>query len=468
MISEFAIEMRKLLGDSFPAFEKSQAGHQCSGIRANTLKISPEELAEILVVETGVLEHVPWCGDGFYLPETETAFRPGKSPLYHAGLYYIQEASAMSAVEALGVEDVLPKQFPKVLDLCAAPGGKATQLAAKLEGQGLLVCNDASPSRAKALVKNLELAGVRNAVVVCEQPYKLAKVFAGKFDRILIDAPCSGEGMFRKDKSVAKAWHPSRRAEFAGIQRDILCSARAMLAKGGRLVYSTCTFNTIENEEVIESFLAEFPELSLMDISLCASEGFRRGLSEATQKCLRLWPHLIRGEGHFLASLEYEAGFSTHEDGAAEMQIGRTLSREEAALFTAFSEDVLGEAAGWMLDFRRLVVLGNVLHLLPEVHIPLEGIRTLKAGIRMGEFKKGRFEPGQAMACCLGVKDVRRALELPPASGEVLRYLKGETIRKTGLEGGFALVTTAGFGVGWCKIQSDVVKNKYNRHWLMS
>ncbi|WP_019534954.1 RsmB/NOP family class I SAM-dependent RNA methyltransferase [Paenibacillus ginsengihumi] len=300
----FLGRMERLLGDGFPDFLASYKEQRQYGLRVNTLKISPDALQEIAGVG---LQPVPWCPTGFYYSEAD---RPGKHPLYHAGLYYIQEPSAMAPVELL---DVLPGD--RVLDLCAAPGGKSTQIAAKLGGQGVLVVNDVHPDRVKALVKNIELSGVRNAVVLNDDPGKLQHAFKDWFDKILIDAPCSGEGMFRKEEDMAKAWRPDWTDKYAEMQRQLLRQAAAMLKPGGRLVYSTCTFSPEENERMIAAFLDEHPEFAAVETGSGTAagredwlpgrpdwaEGRRAG---ETVRTARLWPHRLRGEGHFAAALE--------------------------------------------------------------------------------------------------------------------------------------------------------------------
>ncbi|MCL1844740.1 MAG: hypothetical protein FWF77_02440, partial [Defluviitaleaceae bacterium] len=236
---------------------------------------------------------VPWCKTGRYYTDE----RPAKTIAYHAGLFYIQEPSAMCPAEVLGAE---PGQ--RVLDICAAPGGKSVQIAGKMRGEGLLVSNDASASRSRALVKNLERAGVTNAIVLIEQPRKLAARFPEFFDRILVDAPCSGEGMFRRDPDAIKAYTANKPETCAVVQSEILRHAAKMLAPGGRMVYSTCTFNRVENEDVIEAFLQKHPDFALVEIDHSAL-GIQAGF-DAEQKTARIWPHLSCGEGHFIALIE--------------------------------------------------------------------------------------------------------------------------------------------------------------------
>ncbi|MFN0226146.1 RsmB/NOP family class I SAM-dependent RNA methyltransferase, partial [Paenibacillus sp. KR2-11] len=302
----FLVHMKELLGEEeFPAFEASYGEARLYGLRVNTLKITPAQFLELTEWQ---LEGIPWAPAGFYYQE---GVRPGKHPHYHAGLYYIQEPSAMAPVELL---DVQPGH--RVLDLCAAPGGKTTQLAGKLQGSGLIAANDIHAERVKALVKNLELNGVHGALVLNEDPAKLQEAFRGYFDRILIDAPCSGEGMFRKEEEMAKAWQEDWTEKYAAMQRVLLRQAAVMLKAGGRLVYSTCTFSPEENEAIIAGFLDEHPDFEVVPAP--ALPGFSPGRPDwvpagdsaraaETAGAARLWPHRLAGEGHFAAALRRHA-----------------------------------------------------------------------------------------------------------------------------------------------------------------
>jgi len=302
----FIEKMEKLLGDEFDHFMSSYEAPRVYGLRINRLKLGVEQWRKLSDMGEEVRE-IPWAPDGLYYKEGE---RPGKHPHYHAGLYYIQEPSAMAPVELL---DVQPGH--RVLDLCAAPGGKSTQIAGKLQGRGVLVTNDNARERTKALAKNIELAGVRNAVVLNDEPAAIAAVFPEWFDRILIDAPCSGEGMFRKDDSMIAEWEKHSIERCSLMQRDIMQHAASMLAPGGRMVYSTCTFSPEENEQQMAQFLAEHDDFFVEAIS--PQHGWRAGRADlaegaaqleaerlqSIQGTVRLWPHLIEGEGHYAAVL---------------------------------------------------------------------------------------------------------------------------------------------------------------------
>ena len=293
---EFLERMEHMLGEEYPAFLQSYEEPRKFGLRVNTMKISVEEFQRLAPFH---LTPIPWIPNGFYYEREDD---PARHPFYYAGLYYLQEPSAMTPASIL---PVMPGEH--VLDLCAAPGGKATALGAKLAGEGLLVANDISASRAKALLKNLEIFGVRNSFVTNAYPAKLAEQFAGAFDKILVDAPCSGEGMFRKDLANARVWSLEKVKECAKTQHEIIRQAVSMLRPGGLLLYSTCTFSPEENEQTIASLLQEHPELQLVELPWY--EGFAHGRPELADgnpeltKCVRIFPHRMAGEGHFLALL---------------------------------------------------------------------------------------------------------------------------------------------------------------------
>ena len=252
---EFLSRMEKMLGEEFQDFIDSYEKPRKLGIRANTLKIQPECLAEQLPFS---LTPIPWTSNGFYYQDED---RPARHPYYSGGLYYLQEPSAMTPASLLPVEP-----GDSVLDLCAAPGGKATELGAKLQGRGILVANDISNSRAKALLRNIELFGISNALVTNETPAKLSRYFPEYFNKILVDAPCSGEGMFRKDPAVAAAWTPDKPEQCARLQQEIVSRAVEMLMPGGLLLYSTCTFAPVENEGSGSNLLEHLHDMELQDI----------------------------------------------------------------------------------------------------------------------------------------------------------------------------------------------------------
>ncbi|MET3847252.1 NOL1/NOP2/sun family putative RNA methylase [Paenibacillus sp. OAE614] len=507
----FQERMRSLLKEEYTDFMDSYDLVPRSGIRVNTLKISTEDLLSIAPWD---LRPIPWCGTGFY---TEAGERPGRHPYYHAGLYYIQEPSAMAPVELL---DVTPGEA--VLDLCAAPGGKSTQIAAKLRGTGMLVSNDLNADRTKALAKNIELYGVRNAVVLNEHPDRIAEKFPAFFDKILIDAPCSGEGMFRKDEAMIKEWDGDSPLKYADMQRGILRAAATMLRPGGRIVYSTCTFSPEENEGMIAEFVAGHPEFRVLPVggtgSFAAGEtdwlkeqgsGFGHipdQVWEQVRGTARLWPHRIEGEGHFLAVLQHEADpeSAAEAERARDALLSSTAPAESAdrpkgkerptrnakpmkgkpakkgagnqgeAAPTAAYEAFIREHLLGFVPGGHTVVYGSHIYQSPLPPSLLDGLKVVRPGWYMGDAKNGRFVPAHPLATALHPGEFIRVIRLDSGSGEAVRYLKGETLRipedrvECGGEAspkGYALVCIDGYSAGWGKWQEGMLKNEYPAGW---
>lgn len=450
----FEERMKNMLGEEFEAYLESYENVRQYGLRVNPLKTTGQELENISGFH---LQPVPWTKDGFFYHEED---QPGKSPLYSAGLYYIQEPSAMTPASRLEVE---PGE--RVLDLCAAPGGKATALGAALKGKGVLVANDISNSRAKALLKNLEVFGISNALVTNEIPGNLAERFAGFFDKVLVDAPCSGEGMFRKDPAVMKTWEEERPEYFAKLQRDILKNAAAMLRPGGLLLYSTCTFAPVENEGSISWLLETYPEMELMDI--VPYEGFAQGNpawgngDPELKKCVRIWPHKMKGEGHFLALLR-----KSENAEQIPVKLGKCMKADKKSrqIIEAFFDD-----CDWKPDWERTEIRGGKVYQVPELPEKLAGIHFLRNGLYMGELKKDRFEPSQQLAMVLCSEEYRGVLALSPGDERIERYQKGETIivekGEASREKGWILVCVERFPLGWGKLVNGVLKNKYAAGW---
>ena len=440
---EYMEKMKALLGEEYDDYIASFEEGRFYGLRANTLKISPDALQEKGVF---TLNNVPWCEPGFYYEGEE---RPAKHPYYHAGLYYLQEPSAMSPAATLPIEE-----GDVVLDLCAAPGGKTTQLAARLNGTGLLVANDISAGRAKTLLKNVELMGIRNAIVMSETPDKIANRLPEFFDKILVDAPCSGEGMFRKEPDMVKSWD-AKMLEFCQTeQAKILEACAPMLKEGGMLLYSTCTFSPEENEKSIGDFLESHSEFELVEIP--KENGFVKGLSPF-EACARLYPHKLKGEGHFLALLRKKETDGTKPVPAED---GKWTKQMDA--FADFAKDVLKEMPKGIYK-----IYGDGLYLLPEGAPKLDKLRVLRTGWMLGTLKKDRFEPSQAFAMGLKKEEVKNVVDFPLEDDRVIRYLKGETVEGEGKDG-WTLVCVDGFPLGWAKMQKGRLKNKYAVSWMMN
>ena len=395
----FEEEMKALLGpEEYEEYLKCFDEPRHYGLRVNTAKISVEDF---LKIAPWPLERVPWIRNGFYYDGESV--QPAKHPYYFAGLYYLQEPSAMTPADRLPVEP-----GDRVLDVCAAPGGKATELGAKLNGTGVLAANDLSSSRAKGLLKNLELFGIGNALVLSEEPGKLVPYFREYFDKILIDAPCSGEGMFRKDRKMVRAWEEHGPEYFSKIQRSIVTQAAEMLRPGGMMLYSTCTFSPLENEQTIEYLLQQYPEFKICEME--GYEGFAQGIPEASEsgdealrRTVRIFPHRMKGEGHFLALLRKgEAGSQPCSPALKAKGIKLPAELEE------FLRDVDRDMEPSRIDLR-----GGRVYYMPEDLPSLKGIRFLRTGLLLGELKKNRFEPSQAFAMNLKKEEYRRTLDLP-------------------------------------------------------
>lgn len=502
---EFLTRMKNMLGGEYEDFLSTYDEPRRFGLRVNTLKISVDEFVKLVPFH---LKKIPWTDNGFYYEREDD---PARHPFYYAGLYYLQEPSAMTPASILPVST-----GEWVLDLCAAPGGKATALAAKLQGQGFLVANDISASRARALLKNLEVFGVTNSFVTNAAPAHLAEQFPEAFDKILVDAPCSGEGMFRKDIANARAWSLEKVESCAKIQREITGQAVEMLRPGGMLLYSTCTFSPEENEGTIDYLLKRYPEMELTDIP--RQPGFMSGCLEFSglsnwedldlsnreelRKCVRMFPHKLNGEGHFIALLRKKSGsnalyqqsicgakVSCYEDAtiaakgiAANSKVidnrGRKSRNPKGTLgdHTASGEDinVLQEflkdtSIKWSMDKIEMhngqaYFVGGI----PEISGKLPFLRK---GLYLGEVRRGRFEPAQSFAMALRKDEYVSVIDFEPNDGRVRRYLCGETVQVDDFQptrsDGWQLVCVSGYPLGWAKLVNGTLKNKYHPGWRM-
>lgn len=507
---EFEIKMKKLLGAEYEEFLASYDRPRNFGLRVNVDKISTEEFEKKAPFH---LTKIPWTENGYYYEEQDM---PARHPFYYAGLYYLQEPSAMTPASRL-----VSQPGDRVLDLCAAPGGKATELGARLHGKGVLVANDISASRAKALLKNVEVFGIRNSFIVNEVPAKLAENFPEFFDKILVDAPCSGEGMFRKDPAVAKVWDGNKPYECAKQQKEIITRAAQMLAPGGDLLYSTCTFSPEENEQVIQFLLDSREDMEIREIK--PFEGFAPGRPDVAyegwdseesenrkmgsadlKKCVRIWPHKMAGEGHFLALLHKRAP----EETAGEQKNDRVVSnssettvdeqknqvqgvisdikgigKPETKALTEFFADVSME-----MNWKQVEVRKGQVYLVPEALGARKGLVFLRNGLYLGEIRKDRFEPSQSFAMALKKKEYMAVIDLDYSDMRVEKYLRGETLdvddivaknlqaaseadlpKAVGkrLEKGWQLVCVNGYPLGWGKLVNGTLKNKYHAGWRM-
>lgn len=442
---DFKDKMQGLLKDEFDDFLKGYDKDNFYSLRINTLKADTDDIANENIFD---FSPVKWCPTGFYYPAHQ---RPGRHSYHHAGVFYIQEASAMSVAECA---DIHPGE--KVLDLCAAPGGKSTQLAAKLNGEGLLVSNEIVPNRAKILSQNIERMGIKNAVVTNESPEKLEKTFRNYFDKIIVDAPCSGEGMFRKEPAVVNEWILAQVEVCANRQAHILESAHRMLAENGIIVYSTCTFSPEENEMTVDSFLQNHPEYVLIkpDVHRFFSPGIPdwcESKNSDISKTMRLFPHKIDGEGHFVAVMQKASGESSKMKSAK-----TTTDKKLLQPYFDFEKKFLKD-----ITFGNFALFGENLYSMPENCPDLSGIKVLRCGLHLGEIKKGRFEPSHSLAMALNKDNVKQHLDYPCDSEEMLNYLKGEALQTDKDCKGWCLVCSNGYSVGWTKITDGTAKNHY-------
>lgn len=449
--SDFMCAMQALLGAEYTDYIKCMQKPRKVGIRVNTRKISPERFQKAAPFH---LTRIPFIPNGFYYDESD---EPSKHPYYYAGLYYLQEPSAMLPAQILPIE-----AGDKVLDLCAAPGGKSTELGAKLCGTGVLYANDISASRAKALLKNLEMHGIANCYVTAEEPQKLASHFHEYFDKILVDAPCSGEGMFRKEPSLIKSYEERGPYYYAPIQRQIVKEAVKMLKPGGMLLYSTCTFSKVEDEDTVQYILDEYPEMMLLKATQTVnSEGFREGIAPLND-CIRIYPHKVDGEGHFIALLQKK----------------KMISEVEAQSVNFSNEDIhLNE---------DITQIQNCQYKLPEGTQIIKGLRYLRTGLLLGELdKKGILQPSQAYAMSFtNIAEYDYVLNLHADDIRVVKYLKGETISVTEddiVKDDIAkddtantkntnktyLICVDNYPLGWGKLNGNMLKNKYTPAWRM-
>ena len=518
---EFTDKMKNLLKEEYQDYLDSFDEKYGQTLRVNRLKAEPADLIRRFLLATEekeVFEPVPWCPEGYYYKGDRQL---SLHPWYHAGLYYLQEPSAMGPAAFLPV-----KPGSRVLDLCAAPGGKSTALAAKLQGQGWLLSNDVSASRCKSLVRNLELAGAANVLVTCETPDRLADYFPEYFDAILVDAPCSGEGMFRRDPHMTAHWSPGEVARYSNLQEEILEQAWRMLAPGGRLLYSTCTYSPEEDEAVVWKLVSKHPDLRLLPIDGpdASAEGVDqpvpsgnwpsagrpdwvgeeepvisldaegdqdvREQKQSLRYCRRFWNHKLKGEGQFAALLSKD-GRKESQDASVhsrswEKKAGRSdyfnsISRrksksrrgedgrnDDAEAGREAMESFLADC-----DLTRLLrqsgdylMIGSQVYLPPAGMPPTAGLRIIRSGLLLGEIKKKRFEPSQALALALRRDEYARIWNLTAQSEDLVRYLKGESLSCPAGEG-YVLVCVDGWPLGWGKCVKGRLKNKYKTSWRL-
>lgn len=449
---EFEKKMKAFLGDEWNDFLYSYDNNRFQALRFNTLKVqSHEEIMRILMVlEISSDKRVSWANEAYYFDEN---VRPGKHPYHEMGLYYIQEPSAMSAAALLA-----PKPGMRVLDLCAAPGGKSTQLATYLGDSGLLVSNEINTQRSRILSQNIERMGIKNAIVTNEDSFVLASHFPGFFNAIQVDAPCSGEGMFRKLPEAIEQWSMENVAICAARQKEILDNAAVMLKPGGTIVYSTCTFSKEENEDVIEYFLERHPDFTLEEME-------------------RFWPHKVDGEGHFVAKLvrrgcvdtDLKADRKTKKNKNSKNRKNETkpaLTKENMKLLSEFLDETISEDMAAWIKNSRLVMFGEQLYRLPDMEVDIKGLKVQRAGLHIGEFKKQRFEPSHSLALALKLSEAKNVVKLTWDDPQTTGFFNGQSVmlsdeQTAECKKGWALVCVDGYPAGWGKVNGAQVKNHY-------
>ena len=419
---EFLARMERQLGEEYPDYLASLQRPRAAALRFNPLKGEPPR------VPFG-LTPVPWEPMGYYF---DPDARPGLHPYHEAGVYYLQEASAMAPVVLLA-----PQPGERVCDLCAAPGGKSTQIAGRMRGEGFLLCNEYSPKRAKILSRNIERLGVANALVTNETPERLAKALPEYFDRVLVDAPCSGEGMFRKEEAAITDWSGETVAMCARRQGEILREAAKLVRPGGLLVYSTCTFAPQEDEEAVAAFLSEHPEFTPEPPP---APWFTPGPNGS----FRLWPHKLKGEGHFAAVLR--------RMGTGELPPAPRGGEALPKQWQDFAREL-----GIQLPPGKAVTFGDTLYWAPADCPDLRGLKVLRPGLELGQLLRGRFQPAHALA--LWLPDCGRQVDFGPESPEMKAYLHGDVL--PGTEKGWTRVLCGGYGIGWAKGDGVQLKNHY-------
>lgn len=449
---EFEKKMKAFLGNEWDDFLYSYDNNRFQALRFNTLKVqSHEEIMRILkVLGISSDKRVSWANEAYYFDEN---VRPGKHPYHEMGLYYIQEPSAMSAAALLA-----PKPGMRVLDLCAAPGGKSTQLATYLGDSGLLVSNEINTQRSRILSQNIERMGIKNAIVTNEDSFVLASHFPVFFNAIQVDAPCSGEGMFRKLPEAIEQWSMENVAICAARQKEILDNAAVMLKPGGTIVYSTCTFSKEENEDVIEYFLERHPDFTLEEME-------------------RFWPHKVDGEGHFVAKLvrrgcvdtDLKADRKNKKSKNSKNRKNETkpaLTKENMKLLSEFLNETISENMAAWIKNSRFVMFGEQLYRLPDMEVDIKGLKVQRAGLHIGEFKKQRFEPSHSLALALKLNDAKNVVKLTCDNPQTTGFFNGLSVMLSDEQAaeckkGWALVCVDGYPAGWGKVNGAQVKNHY-------
>ncbi len=437
---EFCERMRELVGDEYADFIKSYDTHINRGVRINTLKCetAPEIFSDC--------EKVLWCPDGYYVYDGKIS---GNHPYHAAGVIYFQEPSAMCVAQGFPL-----CEGAKILDLCAAPGGKTTHIAARMKNKGLIVANEIIPKRAAILSENVERMGITNTIVTNETPSRLAQKFEGYFDGIIVDAPCSGEGMFRKEPQAVDEWSVNHTLSCAVRQKNILDDAYKMLKCGGYIMYSTCTFSYDENEAVAKYMIEKY------NMELCPIEGLgmlSKGIGDGMENCRRVFPHKNKGEGHFTALLR-----RTEENETVTEFVKKADKRKDFLLENAKKLYYEFEKSALKIHLDgEFILFGDNLYLLPE-YVDIDKLKVLRCGLHLGEVKRNRFEPSHVLSHAFDADLYINKVETLSDSDEIKKYMHGETLFAD--VSGWCVITSDGYAVGWGKCSNKTVKNHYPKH----
>ena len=442
----FCERMKELLGNEYNAFYHAMTEEAAvQAFRVNTVKYSVSDF-ERLPVPRGA--RISYVDDGFYHNEEKI----GHHPAHHAGLIYAQDPGAMSALAALDIP-----RGARVLDMCAAPGGKSAQIAAAIGAEGLLVSNEYVPARCKILVSNIERLGIPNALVLNRSADALAEMFPDFFDVVVVDAPCSGEGMFRKSEQARTEWSEENVHACAARQAEILAAAEKMLRAGGILVYSTCTFSVEENEGQVAAFLSAHLDFTLLPVKDALSQHTSPGIcpegcTQDLSLCRRFYPHIARGEGQFVAVMKKKSG--DRASAPAYRDAATLPSKTERAMLADFFTAAMDSAS--LADEVR--VLGGKLILPPPVSLPAQGV--FAAGVLVGEAKGKTFVPHHQLFTTHGCRFARK-IDLSDDDPRLSLYLHGDVIPAPDLSNGYAAVLYHGVPLGGAKVVDGVAKNLY-------
>lgn len=440
---EFVTRMKTLLGDEYEAYEKAINQPPVKAFRVNTEKISIVDFEKINPFGN---EKIPYVKNGYYLEFDKI----GNHPFHHAGMIYVQEPAAMAPAECI---DIPPDA--KILDMCAAPGGKSTQLKNKLSDDGLLVSNEIIPSRCKILTGNIERLGLKNCVTTCMDTSRLADTFPDTFDIIIVDAPCSGEGMFRKEQIAIDEWSQENIIKCAARQREILENAARCLSGGGTIIYATCTFSLEENEMTVDNFLKSHPEFEIIPVTERVQKATSEGIKfdgcccENIHFARRFYPHKNRGEGQFMAVLRHNG-----KKDISKYNQKKQATKTDPVLLN-FLNDTLENYNREDISFYgdTPVFFGG--------DIQIKKGAAFMCGVTIGEIKKNYILPHHQFFMAMG-NNFKRKINLEPNSEDIMKYLHGEEI-KVNCDNGWASVAVCGVSIGGAKVSNGIAKNHYPR-----